>query len=99
MIIRRVTPLSVAKVAGAIYMLLGLIFGALFSLAALAGSMASLGQDGGGGTAAFGALFGVGAIILFPILYGALGFVMSLIMAALYNFIAGMVGGIEIDVQ
>lgn len=98
MVIRRVSPLSAAKVAGALYALLGLIFGALFSLAAIAGSMASLANDSGGG-AAFGALFGVGAVVLFPLFYGALGFVMTFIMAALYNLIAGMVGGVEVDVQ
>ena len=44
-------------------------------------------------------MFGIAAIIVFPILYACIGFVMTLIMAALYNLVAGMVGGVEIDVQ
>jgi len=95
MVVKRVVPLSVAKVAGTLYAFLGLIFGALFSLIAITGGLAS--EQSGAGM--FGAIFGVGAIIIAPILYGAMGFVMSLIMAAIYNLVAGMVGGVEIDVQ
>jgi hypothetical protein len=43
--------------------------------------------------------FGVGAIILLPIFYGFFGFVGTLIMAALFNVAAGMVGGIEVDAR
>jgi hypothetical protein len=44
-------------------------------------------------------MVGVGAIIVLPIFYGGLGFVGTLIAAWLYNVIAGVVGGIELDVQ
>jgi hypothetical protein len=46
-----------------------------------------------------GAIFGVGAIILVPICYGALGFVMTLIMTWLFNVAVGMVGGIEVEAK
>ena len=46
---------------------------------------------------AFGALFGVGAIIFFPVLYGVLGFIGSLIVAAIYNVLASAVGGVEVE--
>ena len=45
------------------------------------------------------ALLGAGAIIVFPICYGLIGFVGTLIVAALYNVLANMVGGIEMDVE
>ena len=52
---------------------------------------------------AFGALaggvVGIGAIVLLPILYGGLGFIVAIIAAGLYNLAAGFVGGIEIDVK
>ncbi len=95
MVIRRVGPLSCAKITGTLYAILGVAIGAIISLVSLAGGFAS-GKPGG---AAFGALFGAGAIVVFPILYGGVGFVMTLIAAALYNGIAGLVGGVEIDVQ
>ena len=41
---------------------------------------------------------GVGAVIVFPILYGLMGFVATLIAAWLYNVAAGVVGGVEVDV-
>ena len=93
MVIKRVAPVSVAKVAGSLYAFLGLCFGALFSLLSMAGSAF------GGESSGLGALLGVGAIVAFPILYGGFGFIFTLIGAALYNLIAGMVGGIEIETQ
>ncbi len=95
MVIRRVGPLSAAKIAGMLYALIGLVIGAFISLIGIAGSLGSNELEG----AALGAVFGAGAIVIAPILYGCLGFVTTLIMAALYNLLAGAVGGIEIDVQ
>jgi len=45
------------------------------------------------------AIAGVGAVIVFPICYGLIGFVASLLGAWLYNGLAGTVGGIQVDVQ
>jgi hypothetical protein len=95
MVITRVAPLSIAKIAGLLYLILGLIFGAIVSLLALAGGMASGEEEG----AFFGALFGVGAVVMLPIVYACLGFVMTLIMAALFNVAAGITGGVEIDAR
>lgn len=97
MTITRVGPLSVAKIAGLLYVVIGLIAGGLFSLVAMGG--AALGAAAGDDSAMFGALFGVGAIILLPICYGILGFIGTLIMAWLFNIAAGIVGGVEVDAR
>ena len=97
MVINRVGPLSVAKLAGMLYAILGLIFGAIISLIALAGGMAANSDEPG--AAVVGTIFGAGAVILLPIFYGGLGFVMTLLMAALYNFAARIVGGVHIDMS
>jgi hypothetical protein len=94
-VVKRVDPLSSAKIAGTLYAILGLVFGALVSLGAVLGTFASDSAEG----AAFGTLFGIGAIVLLPLFYGVLGFVTTLIMAWLYNVVSGMVGGVEFDVQ
>jgi hypothetical protein len=94
MVVKRVSPLSCAKIAGVLYAIMGLFFGGLFSLFATVGAFAA--PDTGAGM--LGVVFGIGAVVLMPILYGCMGFVMTLIMAALYNAVAGMIGGIEIDV-
>jgi hypothetical protein len=95
MVIKRIGPLSCAKISGTLYAAIGLIFGAIFSMVALAGGMAANSSNG----ATMGALFGVGAIIIFPICYGLIGFVGTLVAAALYNVLANVVGGIQMDVE
>jgi hypothetical protein len=92
MVVNRIGPLSSAKVVGLLYTIVGLAMGALLSLVA---AMTGLGQGGGSPT---GPLFGIGAVVFLPITYGIMGFVMTLIMAALYNGLAKLVGGVEIDV-
>ena len=99
MVITRVAPLSCAKVAGLLYLVMGLIFGGIVSLVALAGGFAASQGEAGGAAAFAGGLFGIGAVILLPICYAAIGFVMTLIMTALFNVAVGMVGGIEMDVK
>ena len=95
MIIKRIGPLSCAKLSGLLYAVIGLLIGGVFSMAAMAGAFASETA----GAAGIGAIMGVGAVIVFPILYGLMGFVATLIAAWLYNVLAGFVGGIEIDTQ
>ena len=95
MVVKRVAPMSVAKVSAALYAILGLIFGGIVSVISFAGQ--ALAPDAGDG-GMFGMLFGAAAVVLFPIFYACLSFVMSLLMAALYNLVAGWVGGVEVDI-
>jgi len=97
MIVKRVAPLSVAKVMGVLYAIGGLLVGALISVISIVGG--AIGAGAGEGGNPFAMLFGAGAIIVLPIFYGVLGFIMTLIGAALYNFVASLVGGIEIEVE
>jgi hypothetical protein len=97
MTITRVGPLSVAKIAGLLGVVIGLIAGAFVSLFSMAG--AAIGAGAGEDRAMFGALFGVGAIVLLPIFYGCMMFVVTLIQAALFNIAVGIVGGIEIEAR
>ena len=95
MVIRRIGPISCAKIAGTLYAILGIVLGAIFSLIGVAGAFATQGAD----NPIFPMLFGAAAIVVLPLLYGCLGFVMALIGAWLYNALAGWVGGIELDLQ
>jgi hypothetical protein len=101
MVIKRVNSMSIAKMSAVIYALFGLIAGVFVSLAALAGSFAALNQSTGSSSLGgmFGAVFGVGAIIILPICYGIFGFIGGLVGGAIYNVAAGMMGGIEIEAQ
>ena len=90
MVIRRVGALSCAKVTGLLYVILGLVVGACLSVVSLLGFA-------GGSYSPLQGMFGAGAIVMLPIFYGALGFFGTLIMAWLFNFAAGVTGGIEVD--
>lgn len=96
MIVKRIGPLSLAKISFALYLLIGLIVGAFVALISLTGVALA---DRGGAGPFLGMALGLGAIIVLPIFYGILGFLIGLISAAVYNLAAGMVGGVEIDLQ
>jgi hypothetical protein len=95
MIIRRIGPMSVARLSGILYAAIGLALGAIISLIALAGGFAA----GGEGDTQFGGFIGVAAVVVLPICYGLLGFVATLIAAWVYNVAAAVVGGIEVDIS
>ena len=74
-----------AKVVGILYGLMGLIMLPFFLIPA------TLSPEEGG--------FGVGLALALPILYGVFGFIFTAIGCALYNWIAGKVGGIEVSLD
>jgi hypothetical protein len=96
-VIRRIEPLSLARVLGIFYGVVGVIV-AFFVLSGIAVGfivpMVLTRQLSGG---AF--LIAVAVAILLPLLYGGIGFVVSIIAASIYNLIAGRIGGIVIDVD
>ena len=97
MVIRKVGIGSAFKVGGVLYALLGLVAGFFFALFAMLGlGLAAANNDAPGWFAPF---FGIGAIVVLPIFYGAMGAIGGALMGALYNLVAGITGGLEVDVQ
>jgi hypothetical protein len=99
-VIKSISPGAAFKVGLVVYAFLGLLIGLFVAcLSLVAGS--SWSQAGGGiiGPRAFGIGFGLGAIVIFPILYGLIGGVVVAIVAAIYNLAAGWVGGLKIDLE
>jgi hypothetical protein len=94
MVIRRFNPVSCARIAGVLYAVMGIFFGAAVSLFSTFGAFTP--PDGGSRLPFF---FGAAAIVVLPIFYGCLGFVTALVGATLYNILAGRVGGIELDLE
>jgi hypothetical protein len=95
MVLKRIGPVSVARIAGTIYAIFGLIAGALFSMISMIGLVAMPPE----GPAVVGWMFGVGAIVILPLFYGVIGFLAALIGAALYNVFANLLGGIELQLE
>jgi hypothetical protein len=99
MVIRRVGVWSIGKIAAALYSTIGLLAGLLFagiSLISTGFAEAARSEDF---PVWLAPLFGVGAIVVLPILYGILGLLIGTVGAAIYNLVAGAVGGIEIEIQ
>ena len=94
MVVKRIGVLSLAKVMAVLYAGIGLLGGLFIALISSIGGSAFAHHEG-----ALGMGFGIGAIVLFPILYDVLGFVGGIISAWLYNLAAGFIGGVELDLQ
>jgi hypothetical protein len=84
--IRRFSIGQSAKFLGVLYLLLGLIFVPFFLLI---GMMAPEGSIG----------FGTAFAAMIPFMYAALGAVSGAVGAALYNLVAGWIGGIEVELE
>jgi hypothetical protein len=97
-VLKRIGIMSAAKIQAIIMAAIGLIAGVLYAImmSLLGGIMAASGSSSGGGIMAG---LGFASIIVFPILYGALGFVFGALGAWLYNLVAGWVGGLEVDLS
>lgn len=92
--LKRIHPTSLAIVLGLIYLLIGLFVG-LFGLAAsiTGGNLTLHGPfrfSGTGKALGFVSLF-------YPLITGFVGCVSGLIIAWIYNFIAGFTGGVSLD--
>jgi hypothetical protein len=96
-VLKRVGVWSVSRMLGVLYAALGFLVGGIFTLISLV--VAAVGMASGEGEAAFGILFGVGAIVIAPIFYGTIGLVFGALGAFIYNLAAGVVGGIEFELE
>ena len=96
MVIRRFGVWSVARLYGLFTAAIGLLVGLVIALASAVGMSAVENPD----TPPFLAgVLGVGAVIILPIFYGCMGLIAGAIGAALYNVLAGVMGGVSIDVE
>lgn len=98
MIVRRVRPLSLGKMLAAIYGAIGMIAGLIISVISVLGFAIGSFAAPDQAENLVGLLFGAGAVVFFPLVYGTLGFAGGLIVALIYNWVAGIVGGVEIEV-
>lgn len=88
--IKRISPLSLAKISGLLLAILGFFLGVLIATLTLVASLTQIKIQGASGYF---------AIIVLPVVYGVLGFVLAFIQAWLFNIIAKKIGGLEIEVE
>lgn len=100
--IKKLGILSVAKIYAVMMLVISLLisipYGLFIIIFSLSGAGALGGQNGialGGG----GVIVGLLVMIGLPIAYSIMGFIGGALGALLYNLFAGLVGGIEIEVE
>ena len=99
MVIRRIGVLSAARVAGALYAVIGVIVGCIVAAVSLVSANIMAGAADNDLPSWIAPMFGVGAVVVAPILYGVMGLIIGALTAAIYNLVAGMAGGVEVEVQ
>ena len=96
--IARFDPVRTANIIAALYAVIVLIVGLLFAVPfALVALLA--GQDAGPDVVAGGVVGGILVLLIAVVFYGGIGWVMTALVCALYNALAGRIGGIRVEVQ
>ena len=101
MVVTKIGVLSLGKLMGLMYAGIGLLFGVLYALFAVVGGGAMMAMGGGDGAMGGGMMVGLGlaAVIVLPIFYGLLGFLIGLLSALFFNIAAKYAGGLEIETR
>lgn len=95
--ITKVDPISVMRIAGICYAVLGFFEGILFGLViALKFSATPAASTG---SPFIGPFAGLAAVIGFPILFGVFGALMAGVGAVIYNVASKYVGGVVVTVE
>jgi len=86
---------------GAISAIIGVIIGIIFTVifSPIFSYTTSMPNYAGPSLGVFGFLFGVSAIVIFPIAMFVAGLIQGLIFAVVYNFLAPRIGGIILYFQ
>jgi hypothetical protein len=92
--VKNIGAMSLATTMAVLYAALGLIAGAIIALISMAMPAAM-----GNSSMMFGMVGGVASIIVFPLIYGCIGFVAGLISAFVYNIVARMTGGVQLTLE
>jgi hypothetical protein len=100
--IRKLGVLSVAKIYAVMMLVISLLIAIPYGLFIIVFSLIGAGSAGGDAAIMLGGggiVMGLGVMIGMPIMYALMGFVFGALSALIYNVFAGMVGGIEIEVE
>jgi len=85
------------RVSAICYAVLGLFEGVIF--AAMFSFLPFAGPNTQNMPKFLGPIFGLGALIIFPLLFAAMGAIAGGLGAVVYNLTAHFVGGIEVEVE
>jgi len=103
--IRHLGVVQTAKVLGFLYLLLGIIMAVIFFAAGSAfRSMMPTTGMGSPFPMSPGLMTGMrmlrtGSLVVLPVVYGVLGFILGALTAWLYNLVASWTGGLELELE
>jgi len=92
LVFKKIGIVSLAKIYTVLMAIMGLIIGVFYVIIGAAASATGQGTPGLAG-------LGILAIIITPIVYGIMGFLMGIIGGWLFNLITGWIGGIEMEFE
>jgi len=104
--LKRIAPLQAGKMLAAFYGLMSLVFVPFFMIFMALGSFAARAQGASAGAGA-GATpplplmlgMGVGFMLLLPFFYAAMGFIVGVLSAFVYNLLARWIGGLALEFE
>lgn len=99
MVITKIAPMSAARVAATICAATGVLHAVLGAIVSLVGlSIVGLANSPFGPGAAMLTGAGIAAVVVLAVSYGLIGFVTTFVAAAVYNRLAHVIGGIQVEV-
>jgi Transmembrane domain of unknown function (DUF3566) len=96
--LKRIEPLQLGKMFGLLQGGMSLIFAPVFLIFGLVGALVPHSKEFSPQMAAGPILMIIMAIAI-PVIYAIIGFIVGIIMAFLYNLIAKVVGGVQVEVE
>ena len=97
--IKRIVPLSAAKMAAVIYGAMGVVVGFQLALATVLPTIKQARETGTGLSAPMISVIVLAVLIIAPLFYGLLGFIIRIVGAAIYDVVAGWFGGLQIQIE
>lgn len=103
--IRKLGPLSVGKIYAVMMLVISLLvsipYGLVIIVLSLVGGVGAGSENGLSGLAVGGGGIVMGLLVMIgiPLFYAAFGFICGALGALIYNIFAGIVGGVEIEVE
>jgi hypothetical protein len=99
--IKRMGVFSCAKIYSITLAAMGLIIGVIYGLIfmVVGGAMMAGGGRDAGPAGASSLAIGLVMMIAIPIFYGVIGFIGGIVGALVYNVAAGVVGGLELELE
>lgn len=95
--LKRIGVLSAGKICALLYAIIGLIGGVFVSFFSMLGLFAA--SQAGDFPSFLAPFLGLGSLLVMPVFYGVMGFIVGVVGSAVYNGAALLTGGLEVEFE